>query len=545
LTMGLLFTFDERKALILFSSYENDNEAVRQRALVGLLLFLRKYDTRLWLYPQITGRLDYLCESKDFVVNVRDILLQFIMSKETEQITKKIKEEIIPEMLRISPELNRKIRMDDLLTDTDMEDRNPEWEEILEQSGLKSMLEEFSELQMEGADIMHSSFSNLKTYTFFDEISHWFLPFYANPMFFKDFPPEETKQIVGVLTESNVLCNFDRYSFFYSTMQMPDKFRKMMTAQFAEQSEGLKDIQKEELPGTEKQSTLISKHYIQDLYRFFKIHPRKREFEDIFEKMPDLIQTKSIGRIVADKDSRLIIGEYYFNRNHYREAISVFDDLIDEIADDGTLYQKKGYCLQKLGDTEQALQAYLHAELLNAGSSWIIKKIAYCYRILKKPEEALTYYRKAALLNPDNLSVQLCIGHCFLELGDYAEALKYYFKVEYLDKHSERAWRPIAWCSFLTGKYEQANDYFEKILSNRPDASDYLNYGHVQLVNGDINRALGYYQSAVRAFDGSMEKFDAVFNADLPELLRQGVHEEDVPLILDRLMYDMKQKNKE
>ncbi len=543
ISLNMQISFDENKALILLRSCENEEEEVRQRALIGTLLFLRKYNNRIDLYPEIIHRLDYLSENKSFLSNLRDIILQFILSKETEKITKKFTEEIIPEMMKISPELRNKIKLDDLMGETGIEDKNPEWTEILEKTGLTDKLQEFSELQMEGADIMHSSFAHLKTYPFFNELSNWFIPFYANQSMLDDFRSDETETLLKTMQESSVLCNSDKYSFFLSIAQMPEAYRKMMIGQFVAESDSVKELQKEELIGQQKKSAIISKQYIQDLYRFFKIHPSKAYFDDIFEERPDFMQVPVIRKIMADKETRVIIGEYYFHRNYFNEAVSIFDGLIAEGIDKDVIYQKKGYCLQMTNNLEQALEAYLKAELLNGNSSWTIKKIAYCYRMLKKPEEALIYYRKAEHQNPDNLSIQLSIGHCYLELKDYTEALKCYFKVEYLDKNGEKAWRPIAWCSFLTGKYEQAMDYFDKILKQNPNASDFLNSGHTQLAIGHINQAIHFYKMSMMSADNSLEKFNLAFQNDIPELLQSGINKEDIPLVLDRLMYDIELKN--
>ncbi len=538
LTLANQFIFDENKALLLMKACENQNENIRQRALIGLLLFLRKYDSRLSIYPQILHRLEHLSENEEFKKNVRDILLQFIMSRETEKITKKIQEEIIPEMMKISPELRNKIKLDDLMGESGMEDKNPEWVNIIDESGLGDKLKEFSELQMEGADIMHSSFAHLKTYSFFNELSNWFIPFYAKNSFILSYAGKENEELTKTLRESSLLCNSDKYSLFFSITQMPDEYKKMMTGQFAAESDAVKELQKEELPGNHKTSLIISKQYIQDLYRFYKIHPRKNNFGDIFREENDYVYTKSIGNIVSDSESRMIIGEYYFNRNYYEEALHLFNLLIEEGMPSDTIYQKKGYCLQKTGNIQAALESYLKAELLNSSSSWTIKKIAYCYRILKKPGDALEYYRKAEQMSPDNLSIQLNIGHCFLELKDYTEALKCYFKVEYLDKNGERAWRPIAWCSFLTGKYEQAMSYFEKIIEAGAEAQDFLNCGHIQFVMGNISKAIEYYKSAFLKYNSSIDQFNEAFNPDIPELLKAGINPEYIPLVLDRMMYE-------
>jgi hypothetical protein len=322
-------------------AYENKNEHIRQRALTGLLLFLRKYDHRLQLYPQLCHRLAHLFEDTGFRKNVRDILLQFILSRETEKITKKIQEEIIPEMMKISPKLRNKIKLDDLMGETGTEDKNPEWVNIIDQSELGDKLKEFSELQLEGADIMHSSFAHLKTHSFFNELSNWFIPFYSKHSLISDYSDKESKNLTKTLMESSLLCNSDKYSLFFSVVQMPNEYKKMMNGQFAAESDAVNELQKEELPGISKQSSLISRQHIHDLYRFYKIHPKKNDFEDIFKENTEYIYAQSISNIVSDPESRMIIGEYYFNRSYYEEALHIFNLLIEEEMSSYVIYQKK------------------------------------------------------------------------------------------------------------------------------------------------------------------------------------------------------------
>ena len=529
--------FDMRKINLLLAACENRNEEIRQRALTGILLFLRRYDKRLYLYPNIGNRLQHLSEDKRFISDMLHIMLQFILSRETEKITRIMKEEIIPGMMKISPLLNKKIQMDDLFGETGMDEKNPEWQNLIEESGLGNRLQEFTELQLEGADVMHSSFLHLKNFPFFSEIHHWFTLF-VPPVSNLDKKPDG---IAELLLESSFLCNSDKYSFYFSIAQMSATYRKMITGQFSADNTSLKEMMNEELPGSESGKIHpVARQFIQDLYRFYKLFPRRRNIEDIFEMKPEFYQTPSIAGFISDSESLTVIGEYYFQRNYFEEAADVFNMLLlRKDASHETLLQKKGYCLQMTGKLEDALDNYLKAELLNANNSWTIKKIAYCYRALKQFREALSYYRKAEQLHPDNLSVQLSIGHCYLELKNYSEALKYYFKVEYLADNREKAWRPIAWCSFLTGKYGQAADYYKKIIDSNPNDIDYLNAGHTCLAMGNNREALKLYRSALTGSGNSFEKFMESFTADIPDLLNAGVKAGDIPVILDSLVYGM------
>jgi tetratricopeptide (TPR) repeat protein len=303
----------------------------------------------------------------------------------------------------------------------------------------------------------------------------------------------------------------------------------------------MEEMMQEELPTNDsKKVHPAARQYIQDLYRFYKLFHRHNDFEDIFEMKPDFYQVPSIANFISEKESRMIIGEYYFARNYYKEAADLFDVLLQEDPNNEALLQKKGYCLQMQENLEEALAYYQKAELVNENNSWTIKKLAYCFRALKQPQEALEYYRKAEQLNPGNLSIQLNTGHCYLELKNYAEALKCYFKVEYLSDKKEKAWRPIAWCCFLTGKYKDALEYYNKIVGgNDPNAVDYLNAGHTQLALGNNKEALSLYKQALDIPGNSYEKFIESFAVDVPDLLNAGVKAEDIPVIMDSLVYNL------
>ncbi len=109
LSMSLIRFFDEKKFSVLFDAYELEDLEIKQRAIVVLLINLFKYDSRLPFYPEITGRFDILSENTRFRNNLEQIIIQFIRTRETEKIQQKIKDEIIPEMIKISPNLKNKI----------------------------------------------------------------------------------------------------------------------------------------------------------------------------------------------------------------------------------------------------------------------------------------------------------------------------------------------------------------------------------------------------------------------------------------------------
>lgn len=540
LMLGEQAAFDKEKLLLLFDAAEIPDDEIRYRALIGILLTLYIYRKRTSLYPQIADRLAALAERfPNFTNALRTIILRFILARETEKITRKLQDEIIPEMMKLGSKIGRKINLRDINPESLGEEMNPEWKEMLADSSLGKKMEEFGELQQEGADVMHSTFVHLKQFPFFREVGNWFLPFTSDHSAFGNTSEkgQTEKDALESMAIAAFMCNSDKYSLYFSMLQLPAQTRQMMMGQFGSQASEMIQQTKEELISKRGKLAIISGQYIQDLYRFFKLYPGHLDFEDIFSLRLDFHNLPILQPYISDKESLMAIAEYYLQKSHFDDALAIFGRLVETEQENDILFQKIGYCKQMGGDIEGALTAYLRADLVHPDSKWVIRRIAGCYRTLKRPEEALKYYRRYERFEPDNLSIQISIGHCYLELKNYTEALKYYFKVDYLDSEGTKVWRPIAWCAFLTGKYDQARNYYRKIIDKQPSAQDYLNAGHTEWALQNIKGALHLYQEAVKKEAGDFLKFQEQFNQDIPDLLAAGIEEAEIPLMLDQLRY--------
>ncbi|PIF05982.1 MAG: hypothetical protein CSA36_03925 [Draconibacterium sp.] len=542
LTLSLVRYFDENKFNLLFEAYEHSETEISQRALVGLVINLYKYDKRMPFYSHITSRLKLLNEDSGFRKNLETIIIQFIRSRETEKIQQKIKDEIIPEMIKISPNIQNKINLRDLMDENSGDDKNPEWEELFKDSpGLMDKMEEFSELQMEGADVFIGSFSMLKSFPFFSHIHNWFIPFFTENPDLNINPNKNQSTIQRFLNTINsapILCNSDKYSFCFSINNLPvenlDLLAEGMNAEINQFNELQND---EELTDPGRKAGFISNQVIQDLYRFYRLHPRKTDFEDIFSWRFDFHNSLTLGDLLKEDDKMFRnVAEYFFKKGYYEDAAEIFKFMLKQ-EKNGELYQKLGFCYQKSGNYKKALKAYKRAELFELNPLWNYKKIALCYRNIRKPKKALEYYLLAESMDNEDLNTELNIGHCHLELGQFNEALKYYFKVEYLANDNKKAWRPIGWCSFVTGKKQQALKYFKKLIENDPGKHDLMNMGHVKWSLGNRKEALDCYKKSMGKGYFSEDEFFDVFAEDLHYLLEQGVDIDDVPIMLDQLRY--------
>jgi tetratricopeptide (TPR) repeat protein len=537
LTLNVLRGFDEAKILLLFDFYEQHDEYVKQRALIGIMLAMYLYNNRLQFYPAIRNRLVLQADDTYFCKNVKFVIIQFIRSKETENISRKLRDEILPEMMKISPLLKNKIDLEGVNKMEDFEEKNPDWEEMIEKSGVGDKIRELSELQIEGADVFMSTFASLKHFPFFNTISNWFLPFDVKHSSIKELVNPKEKSFLNTLLKSGFMCNSDKFSFCLSLSQISDSQRNLMMSSFKLESEEMEEMKKESLNASSLSKEAVSNQYLQDLYRFYKLYFYKSQFVDIFAFPLDFQNTWFYKNIGFDTNDLREIAEYYFLKNHHQEALNIFLQLLDNESNNAELHQKAGYCYQHLGNLSKALESYLRAETIVTDDKWTIRKIAFCYRALKKYDKALEYYKRMQFFMPDNINVQLNIGHCLLEMKNYQEALNCYFKIEYISPDNNKVWRAIAWCSFLCKKLEQAQKYYGKLLKAKSDHNDLLNAGHVEWALGNRMKALEFYKKSIEQNNGNIADFFSTFEKDIPDLIAANIKEDEIPIMTDRLKY--------
>ncbi|MDA3897582.1 MAG: tetratricopeptide repeat protein [Desulfobacteraceae bacterium] len=543
-TVHLLHHFNEQAILLLFKLMAHPNQEVCQRALVGLFLVMYKYDERLPLYPQIGKQLNRLKEKHAHSDALRNIVIQIMRTSETEKLARKLTDEILPEVARIHPNLRDRLDLDNIIGDGFKEGKNPDWEDIFSDSPeLMGKLEEFSRLQMEGADLFLSTFRMLKQFPFFNHTENWFMPFpWPNPIvddiLKNESGPFKNPDLIKGMAQSGILCNSDKYSLILSIPQMPAAQKEMMGQMFMAEMGAINEIEKsDELIDADKKALAISNQYIQDLYRFFRVHPRRSDFQDPFATPLDFHNCHFIEELFPDEDFLRKLGAYLFEKDRFKEALEAFTNLSKKTSLSMQILQKQAFCHQQINRYDQALDLYLQADLFDHSQVWNLKKIALCYRYLKNPEKALEYYLEAEKTAPDNLHTQVSIGHCLLELKNYEQALKYYFKVEYLDPGNQKVWRPIVWCALALGKFDQAEKYSHKLLDKKPTQHDYMNMGHITWCQSNRQAALEWYQRCVTFPGHSFKAFLESFNNDKEMLINHKVEETDIPIMLDQLRY--------
>lgn len=537
LLLGSLQYFDKMKFRILLDVLLKSNTlTLRVRSAVAIIMIMAKYPERIKLDKENMLRLDAIADNPESKSLFSDVMLNIIKARDTERINKKVRNEFIPDLQKFQSEIRRRLRQNGDEPDLLSLDVNPEWEDLLSKSGMMDKMRELQDMQSEGADVMMFAFSNLKGFPFFNSVANWFLPFSSSHSVVRSVSGGKSNMLESLMYADALICDSDRYSFVLSIGSMPASQKDMMMSQLDAQISQLKEEAGNEISGHLAQSSKNEViRYTRDLYRFFKLYPRKREFYDPFKDDIDFLALPVIGNILDRQENLKLLAEFYFRNGYYEKSIEFFNKIIPDDAEAPLLYQKKGFAHQSIGDWSGALEEYLLAELHSPDSKWLLKKIAVCYRHLGDPDNAARYYERALELDADNIALTLGLANSTLDAGNVELALKQFYKVDFLEESSLRAWRAIAWCEFLLGNFDKSRIYYEKINFSNPGCDDYMNMGHLCMAESRFKEALYFYSEALNGWNKENGDFYKEYSRDIPILEKLGVERMSIDLILDKL----------
>ncbi len=541
-TLNLLTCYDKTKLHFLLSCVGDDVQDVeiRQRALVGLVLTLYWHGDRIILDEGVHKHLLALMEIGSFQDEFEQVILLLIASRETARITQKLRDEIIPEVMKIRPKFREKLDMDSWMKGGEQEDVNPDWEDLFKDNPrLSDKIMEMNNLQLEGSDVFMATFANLKHFPFFNDIQNWFLPFDSSSEHVDTLNEEGLNKVLDSVSETTFMCNSDKYSFCFSLQQTPAVQREMMKQSLESQLEQAGEINRDaRLTQKGNRSKEVAKQYVQDLYRFFKLYPQAREMNPIFDSNFDFYKRFDLVGFLSPEGIK-DIASLYFRKEYYSDAKEVYTYLLERQEPSAELLQRIGFCFQQESNFQEALTYYLRADIIQADDYWNIRKIASCYRSLHRTQKALKYFKQADILRPGKINNKLPIGHCLIELKQYDEALSLFFEVDYLDDSNPKVWHSLAWCSFVLGKFEQAEKYSDKTLDGGYGYKhDYINRGHLEWCKGNGETAMGYYLLALEKKLVTPEELQILMEEDKNHLLKFGIATEDFQLMLDKVFFE-------
>lgn len=532
--LSLTAWYDADKVRLLINIADNKSlpDTSRARAFTGLVFVLAMYGNRITRSGKLMDRLAALADNDDNIRHFRSAVKAVAGTLDTERISNKMKDEVIPEIMKLRPDIMNRMKGMSAEFDPESVENNPEWQEILDKSGITRKLEELAEMQSDGADVMMVTFSQLKKFPFFRSPNNWFLPFDShNPEL--HLQERDADLLNAICRVSPSICDSDKYSLALAVAQTPENHRKAFMSQFESQFNQMSEEVREKLPDSSKPDfdrEIIKS--MRDFYRYFMLATNTGDYHNPFKSPMNFIDMPVIGEKLADNEFLLIMAEFYLKRGYHAEALRLFDIIAETSSTDAALWQKIGFCRQKMKDYAGARQAYMKSELLGDSSQWLIKKLAFVNKRLEEYTAAQEYYERALDNDNDNVKLLLNAAGNAVDNKDYQTALQHYYHADYLQPGSSNIRRSMAWVEMLAGNFDKSEQLYGELLADNPVSADWLNAGHVSLLRGDYATALDRYHQA--AIPGKND-FAMAFNADIPTLQSLGASDDAIYILLDEV----------
>ena len=529
--------YDKSVLMIYIALLDTVEAQIKARVIVGMLMILSVYASRVERDVELKDKIERLFADEKFSVNADKAYKYIINTFGTDKVTKKITTEIYPEIFKSGAKLHQMLKEEggDAMNDDEF---NPKWEKaLMDDEGVSAKLREFGDMQMQGADVYMSTFSSMKGYAFFNELAHWFMPFDVKQgdvaRMMADMP-----DVLRFFAESTHICNSDKYSFFYSIAQIPaENFKSMMTGMGADAEAVREDLDSESWKNNpEKLYAVEVRNYVLDLFRFYRLYPRRKEFVNPFDFI-DKFESDGWLFGLMGLDLKKSVCKYLFEVEKFAEARCFFEYLDAQQVWDAYFYQQMGYCYQQLGEWNDAVGCYEKADLLESNDVWTLKRKALCYRRLERWNEAIECYEAILKLKEEDVATMLNLANMYVSVDDFEKARMLLYKVDYLRPNNYKAMSGLAWCLFVGADYEKAMTYYDKLSQHKDfSAEDALNGGHTFWALGAKDIAREYYRKAKALIDNDV-KFAEKMIEDAEYLKRLGLSDEDIIILINQILF--------
>ncbi|MBQ7422825.1 MAG: hypothetical protein IJV27_11905 [Prevotella sp.] len=533
--MATLSEFDINKFRLLVNVYlKAADERTRQRALVGWAFTLPQ--KHIFLFPDLYKLVSQLSGEERIRGELLELHMQVFYCLDAEKDNQHIQKEIIPTIIK-----NNNLNITRFGITEKEEDR---LEEILHPEAADQRMEKMEEsirkmtdMQRAGSDIYFGGFSQMKHFSFFSVLTNWLCPFYAeHPGISEVKRKMQDGRFIKVLQERGPFCDSDKYSFILAMSTVIDKIPANM-----------RDLlNNEEMMGPRvdediNSAAYLRRMYLQDLYRLFRLHPRKNDLANPFEnKQKKKIAEYSFFMVSElwgnDKNmlnEKLKLGKFLVKRGQWDKVDVLLQPLEKNRPEENVDYDvlmacqnmhKRNY-IKAISYFESVLQKEPHHD-------YALKGLARASLLNENYIQAEAAYGKLHELYPQNIvhSLNYCI--VLLKLGRIDESVSELYRLDYESPDNKNVKRALAWGLLWQSKLDAAKKEYDVLLNEEKcTKEDFLNAGYCQMFMGQISNAVELFKKYVSI--NSKKELNIEFKKDADLINSYGISDADLQLILD------------
>ena len=532
LMLSCRLVFDFNKFSVLLHVYQQAADlSLRERALVGWALSVD--DDAMAVYPELRQMVSQACSEESCRQELCELQMQLYYCLDAETDRHVIQDEILPDIMKNSHmEITRQglVEMDeDKLEEILHPDAEEQRMEQLEQN-----MQRMAEMQKRGADIYFGGFAQMKRFSFFNDLSNWFMPYDTHhPAISTILKKTRGKKFLELITRYAAFCDSDKYSMVLAYEQVLDHLPANIL-KLVDDGEAVPVPLAGELSDEDRESAAyIRRNYLQNVYRFYRLFTARSAFDDVFD-------TKDRNYLFFDKgcfgnmgleQQAIQVAGFLNKRKCQSDAMNVMLRL-PKMDEDFNYCMLMASVVKSPGSKENY---YSLALRLKPENEKALSGLARMEFLSEQYEKALDTFDRLLQLKPDNRGYQLNKAVCLMKMERYDEAMKPLYKLNYENPDDLRTSRVLAWGQAMSGKMEQALKFYADITSDvdRCLSEDLLNYGLCLWMNRDIRKAIDLLRRYHQQEQDTTALKTEIFTHEKSLLTKHGISEAEMHLMLD------------
>lgn len=537
ITLSAMNQFDMNKLQTLANVYMTATDtALKERALIGFVLSVDEDASQV--YHEEYQLAQQVALAPGASRELLELQKQIVYCMNADRDTRKINEEIMPELTRNAPfRVGLGGNIEEKEYDRMREILHPDADDKAMDDIEKSM-KKISDMQKQGADVYFGGFSQMKRFPFFSETANWFMPFSIDHPALRDVKSKlGNSPFMNMILNRSSFCESDKYSFTLAVAtildRMPPNLREMMTSA---QATGI-DVPEEEV----HQPAFIRRLYLQDLYRFFNLHPQRGDLQNPFDM-------KGRGYFFANQlfmgteldRRRPDLAVFFYDDKRYDDLEVLLCTFSQKQQDTLTFWLLHGKCLLHEQRYAEAGPVLEHALKKDPDNEIALRGLMRAAVLAGRNDVAEETYAHLLRLHPGNRAFLLGRGIALINLERIDEGAEFVYEADYRYPNDDEVRRVKAWMFMWQNKFDEAIAEYNKLVGGQPIADDYINMGYALWISGDLG-------GASRAF---VKFLDMKPDADLykemcsdEKLLKKYNITDDDMSLMEELVYDSREED--
>ena len=224
------------------------------------------------------------------------------------------------------------------------------------------------------------------------------------------------------------------------------------------------------------------------------------------------LSSPSSSQKVLTVNNKFKLGVKYYQSGKFQPALTIFQQLSAEQADNPDIWKLLGSVYHKIGALNQAIAAYEKLTQLQPKNVSALSNLGVLYINQGKLKSAIASFKSSIEFKPDYAEAYNNLGELYRNLGQLAEAQNYLqtaikFKPEYAT-----AYYNLGNLYKNQGNLSQAIAAYQQVIQLQPDYCDaYNNLGNTYLEWGESSLAIECYQKATQQLKSKEAEHNLLF----------------------------------